>query len=140
MKDAVVVPQIEVENGVFSILGQINDKESIAFIVDTGSDAVIISNEKAHKLKLKTLGKLRNRYITFGKVKFDTSSLDSLAFGSLLMKNVEVEYPDKPFKYTTQLGMNILSHFRVLLDYPQHMAYFKPITPATDAPKASDKR
>ena len=132
MKNAIAVPLLkDVDDSLFILSGKINDAGQAKFLIDTGSDAVVISKEMADKLKLKPAENAHERNITFGKARFDTAIVASLSFDTLQLKDVAVEYPHKRIKYTTQLGMSILSKYLLLLDYPQRMAYFKPIAPAS---------
>ena len=134
MADAIAVPLVLPDVLAFQVEGTINNQEKVNFLLDTGSDTVVITTETAQKLHLKPT-KSQRGYTTIGKIKFDVAQVETISFGSLVLKDIEAQYPHRRIDYTTQLGMSVLSKYRLLVDYAQHMAYFKPVAPTADAPE-----
>jgi predicted aspartyl protease len=132
MQKAIVVPRVNRDRGVFSIAGAVTTRVQADFEVDTGSDETCIASAMVRQLKLKPNAPPHLRSAFVGIYSEETALLAGLAFGDhgeLALHNVQVSYPQKSDQSDQPylLGMNWLSEFRLLLDYPQERAYFLPL-------------
>jgi|GEM_PF-3122365 len=110
-------------------------------LVDTGSDQTYLSASLAAQLHLKPQGNgLLSTF--YGPVPTSYTVGPTLRFGEITLGDLPVNYVDKPEAISpfnnNVLGLDVLSYFRVLLDYPGGKIYFQPSTagaapPATEA-------
>ncbi len=99
--------------------------------IDTGAYATQISAKAARALHLSPIG---SPIINGGLRKqqeVNLSQIGELRVGALQISDVSVQYPDKddPTGVIPTLGANILSRYKVLLDFPGKKMYLQPIPP-----------
>ena len=111
MAGAFAVPQVSPEAFAFLIDGTINNQEKVIFVLDTGSSTVIVSNQTAQKLHFKPFKSHITGATVKGTFDFDRTRIDMIAFGPLVLKNLDAEYPHKSIDYTSQIGRNVLSEY-----------------------------
>ena len=100
-------------------------------MLDTGSNLTYISGTLADQLHLKPQG--HGSVSTFyGPIATSNATAYSLQFGEISLGDLWVNYVDEPKIVSpfnnNVLGLDILSYFRVLLDYPDGKIYFQPST------------
>ena len=94
-------------------------------LLDTGSNATGISTVLAEKLHLNPsgLGMQHDIYIT--KV-VSTGQVDMLHLGDLTLRDVSITVRATSENLPSLLGMDILSNYRVLMDFPAKKMYLQP--------------
>lgn|GEM_PF-4162778 len=119
--------QNEGESREFFVAVQIDNALTIPLFVDTGSQRTKVSLEFQKKLKDKRLKQSGLESIGIGReVSFQVATCD-LALADEVIKNVEVAF----FKqsdldnFPGVLGMDVMSQFIVLLDFPAKKAYLR---------------
>ena len=119
---------IKVTNGSNSAEGEM--------MLDTGSDQTYISGILANQLHLKpqSHGPVSTFY---GPIATSDATVSSLQFGEITLTDFPVNYVDEPKIVSTfnnnVLGLEVLSRFQVLLDYPDGKIYFR-LSPVEAAP------
>lgn len=102
-------------------------------ILDTGSARTVISPVLAAQLDLKpTLENIASTAFLDKKNYLSTASIDQFAVGGLVLNNQSVEYSSQRAydkNVPLSLGMDILSNYRVLMDFPAKKMYLQPNTP-----------
>lgn len=105
-----------------------------SLLVDTGAGGTLISEDTARQLKLQPISDNRNSPTLFGNIVVRQAYLPTLFLGSLSVNNLLLRYtPDISASFGTHIGMDVLSQFRVLLDYKQKKMYLKPIVAPASA-------
>ena len=103
------------------------------FIVDTGANHSRLSYALSQQLQLSPLpGSLSSATTVDGPVGSAASVLETLKVGQFTISNHLIGYPtqDKPGQFSPSiLGMDKLSRFRVLMDFPAKKMYLQPVTP-----------
>ena len=109
--------------------GQLHESESAT--IDTGGYATQISAEAAHALHLSPIGSSIPSPGLRKQQEVNLSQVGGLGVGNLQISDVPVQYPDKddPFRVVPILGADILSRYKVLVDFPGKKIYFQPIPP-----------
>lgn len=130
---ALVVPVTDPDSSIlYSVQGQFQNGSNVAaekMQVDTGSDFSLISASTAETLKLVPDVKQKANLIR-SKVVLLRAKVPSIQFGDLTLYGYPVYYYDKEDStYPLSLGMDILSRYRVLLDYAHGTLSLKPTTP-----------
>jgi predicted aspartyl protease len=105
-----------------------------AMVLDTGSNVTQISDATAQVLHLKIIGQQQqvNAYRTR---MVDISSVPRLDLGNLELSGLSAVVSPISTEEPPVLGMDILSHFRVLIDFPGGKMYLQPS--AATVPKAT---
>ena len=98
-------------------------------LVDTGSDITNISEDLAEKLDMKVLGRKESK-TAHGLVVSATTVADELSLGSLTMRTFPLVIRPALQHLPPSLGMDILSNYRVLMDFPGKKMYLQPNTAA----------
>ena len=99
--------------------------QQVSLAIDTGSDITEISRSTAQSLHLKKTGQQRQHGLE-GLFNTTGTQVSALILGSLRLKDVQVSYQDKKDPDVV-LGMDILSHYLLLLDFPAKTMYLQPI-------------
>ena len=99
--------------------------QQVSLAIDTGSDITDIPRSSVQSLHLKKTGQ-QHQYGIYGMSVHNKTQVSALTLGSLRLKAVPVFYQDKKDAYVV-LGMNILSHYLLLLDFPAKTMYLQPI-------------
>lgn len=126
------------KDGIFRIHARFNDKEEEDIGLDTGAALTALSLQIVRKLKLKDTAKGKPQYTLFGAAKTNEAHLQTLTLGKLIVKDFDVQYQTghDTRGFFPHIGMDVLSHFRFLLDAPAGKLYLKPIEAAKpDAPE-----
>ena len=94
--------------------------------IDTGSDRTIISGSLAKQLRLTPTD--RNRVINYdGPTILDVAPVASAAFGDRTVSDFPVEYQSDPHTFSTPtLGLDALSGYLILIDFPGGKLYLQP--------------
>lgn len=113
------------ENGLF--LSAHFNGQTEALLLDTGGANTSISAGLAKRLAL-SLDKEPKKYQGVnGIVAVETIHVGQVEVGKTALKNMAVIYPKaEEQSLTPKLGMDYLSKFRVLLDFPQKRLYLQP--------------
>ena len=134
------VPLAQEEKGaVFTALAQAANGTSHrqdAFVIDTGAAHSRLSYPLAQQLKLTPLQSHASPVPTLsGPINYNVAVLETLRLGRFTIGNHLIAYPDQtgPGQYSpSSLGMDKLSRFRVLLDFPAKKMYLQPVASLTD--------
>ena len=94
-------------------------------LVDTGSDITNISENLAEKLDMKVLGEKKSK-TAHGLVVSATTVADELSLGDLTMRTFPLVIRPSLQRLPPSLGMDILSGYRVLMDFPGGKMYLQP--------------
>lgn len=114
-------------------------------MLDTGSNLTYISGILADQLHLKpqSHGPVSTFY---GPIATSDAIVSSLRFGEIILTDFPVNYVDEPKIVSpfnnNVLGLEVLSRFQVLLDYPDGRIYFQfsPAKASSAAPPTMDAR
>lgn len=98
--------------------------------LDTGSKWTVISRKSAEKLRLNALKRDIRVGTVLGSIKHDQAILDSLVVGPRTLAALPVLYPassqdQDSLAAGTSLGMDVLSRYRILMDFPGGNVYFE---------------
>ena len=106
-------------------------KQSEDFILDTGSNQTVVSNTAAEHLGLKITEEQQVTNAYSDNVRVGVSSVDNLQIGNIKLNGhaIGVAFNTKPLPPV--LGMDILSGYRVLMDFPAKKMYLQSNTAAT---------
>ncbi len=101
-------------------------QRDVTLAVDTGGARTLISPQDARALDLEPTRIALPQRSIFGNLKVNEATLQALEFGGLRLPNFPVRYlaqehPNMP----PHLGFDVLSHYRLLIDYPANMLYLK---------------
>ena len=109
--------------------GQWHSSESAT--IDTGGYATQISAKAARALHLSPIGSPTLSLGLRKQQEVNLSQIGELQVGGLQISDVPIQYPDKddPFRVVPILGADILSRYKVLMDFPGKKIYFQPIPP-----------
>ena len=129
MQDAVALPRANKTPGSFDIqvrLSNARGQRDVTLAVDTGGARTLIAPQDARALDLEpTCIALPQRSI-FGSLKVNEATLQTLEVGGLRLSDLSVRYltQDHP-NMPPHLGLDVLSRYRLLIDYPAKMLYLK---------------
>jgi predicted aspartyl protease len=125
--DAVVLPLTRKTFGWYGQATETNQGVSSEedILVDTGSDGTTISEATAQKLRLK-LGNQQKVTGFSDSTIVNTGTLDTLSLGQISVFKVPVTIRAIPPFVAPLLGMDILSGYRVLMDFPAKKMYLQP--------------
>lgn len=130
---AFVVPVSDPDQvALYWVQGQLQNglsSDAERMMVDTGSDGTIISNRAANALKL-TPDTTQKATLLSGSATLFRAKIPSVCFGDLILHDFPVYYYEKDnLQNPVSLGMDVLSGYRVLLDYAHGSMYLKPTVP-----------
>ena len=111
--------QVDLKNNTVSL--QVN------LLLDTGSDLTAIPRDAAQKLSLVSLRQLPQAGLS-ANFTVNEARLQRLSLGNLDVKNQLVTYGIEA-DHSPRLGLDILSHYKVLLDFPAKKMYLQPVQP-----------
>ena len=111
-------------------------------VVDTGNNLTSLSKQDAQRLGLDSLSRRDQATLMTGGIDVHSAVLPLLTildhqgdYSSVRAEGLEVIYPKGKFPdyAPPSVGMNVLSHYRVLLDFPEKKMYLLPAVakPAT---------
>ena len=107
-------------------------------LLDTGSNKTIIPAEWAKSLKLVPYAQVKS-YSFFGESVLGLALAREVSIGHLKVPSPIIAYPSREeVKKTPVLGLNVLSRYRVLMDFPHRKLYLEPRVAATVAPTGED--
>lgn len=134
MDDALVLPVADITGGGFQfacpvVLVSGADRVQSNLVVDTGASGTIISERIARQIQLQPVSDDRNSPTLFGNIAVRQAYLPTLSLGSLGVNNLLIRYTQSlSASFPAHVGLDVLSKFRMLLDYKQMKMYLKPIT------------
>ena len=144
MDDALTLPITDTAAGGFGFACPVvmaNGANSVQenLVVDTGAAGTIISGQTARQLQLQPISDNRKSPTLFGNLAVRQAYLPTLSLGSLSVNNLLLRYTEGlSGSFPAHIGLDVLSHFRILLDYTQKKMYLKPIVaPASAAPRTA---
>jgi len=100
--------------------------------LDTGSDSTYVSEQLAKKIKLKMRDQQGNKIIYGADVVADAKT-DKLSLGDLTLRDFLIAIRPASEKLPPSLGMDVLSGYRVLIDFPGGKMYIQPNPAAVPA-------
>jgi predicted aspartyl protease len=118
----------------FGLDVKLNDHPALLQI-DTGASGLLISRSVANRAGLKQFSQTEVGGIgSEGRKAAYTAFADDIKIGSLEFKDCEVEVIDKGNMLDIDglIGMDVLSHFLVTLDYPMRKLLLAPLPPRPD--------
>ena len=127
-----IVPITKKEDGHWYVEAQITNDgmtASEALVLDTGSNITEISDTTAQILHLKIIGQ-QQQVNSYRTRMVDISNITALRFGNLNLSGPSVVVSPISTTEPPILGMNILSGFRVLIDFPGKKMYLQSNTTA----------
>ena len=129
MQDALQLPRANRTPGSFDVRVRLNDQRDVELAVDTGGAHTLISPGDARLLQLEPTRVSFKQPSIFGTLKANEARLRSLTFGSehvmdMTVRYLQQEHPNLP----PHLGLDVLSRYRMLIDYPANIIYLKPVT------------
>lgn len=106
-------------------------------VLETGASSSYISGDMAKRIHLTPQSHGPTSGYN-GPISTSDATVSSFQFGEITLADLSVSYVDKPKIASAAnnniLGLDVLSSFRVLLDYPASKIYFR-LLPQEDAPK-----
>lgn len=136
MADAVAVPitDLTTNNGFefASPVDMVNGSDRVQqnILIDTGGKTTTISEDTAQRLHLHPVSGDITSPTLFGNIARKRAYLPTLYIGGLSVNNLPLLYTrDITKSFGTHLGLDVLTQFRVLLDFKQQIMYLKPIVP-----------
>ena len=133
----------------YSVPVQISDGSHISqqnLLLDTAGGVTIFPSEASRLLTLQVQGTMPLSKPTYGSHRVNIVQAPTLQIGSLRLHNQTVEvFQDStadggPAGKTAALGLDILSGYRVLMDFGAKKMYFKPNIPQIKIGAPQDKR
>ena len=127
LKQPYIVPMEKKDDGRWYVEAQVvNDGITAleAMVLDTGSNITQISDTTAQALHLKINGQ-QQQVNSYRTRMVGVSSVETLRFGDLNLSGPSVVVSPISTNEPPILGMNILSHFRVLIDFPGGKMYLQ---------------
>ena len=129
MQDALAFPRANKTAGSFDIAVRLRSsrgQRDVTLVVDTGGARTLIAPQDARALDLEPSRIALPQRSVFGNLKVNEATLQTLEIGGLRLPNFPVRYltqehPNMP----PHLGLDVLSHYRLLIDYPAKMLYLK---------------
>lgn len=111
----------------------INGKGPFRFVIDSGAGFVVVSEEVASKLKLRRVAEGGTSRGVSGTGRFSIiyGVLDRLEMGQMAMDSVptyirKIHDTSTRAKIDGYIGLSVLSHFRVAVDYERRILEFRP--------------
>lgn len=142
MGDAISIPVTKMTGGGYSFscpVGMSSGGQRVQenLLIDTGAIGTLLSEDTARRLGLKPVSGNRDSPTLFGNIVVKQAYLADLSFGSLSVKNLLLRYSSGLSEsFPAHIGLDVLSQFRVLLDFKQKVMYLKPIViPVFAAPR-----
>jgi predicted aspartyl protease len=128
MSDAVAIQQASSDAYVSFFSVRFNDQVQENLALDTGAAATVIPSRTAHQLRLSPVGQSEENPTFYGTFRFDAAPVRTLALGSLVLRDYAVYFPKREIQhFAPHIGMDILSKYRVLMDFPEGMLYLQPV-------------
>lgn len=129
MQDAFAFPRANKTPGSFDITVRLRSPRGlrdVTLAVDTGGARTLIAPQDARALDLEPTRIALPQRSIFGSLKVNEAALQTLEIGGLRLSDFPVRYltqehPNMP----PHLGLDVLSHYRLLIDYPAKTLYLK---------------
>jgi predicted aspartyl protease len=119
MDGAVEIPMVDRSGDLcYQVGAKLNGGVEEAFLLDTGAHRTMISRAAARKLKLK--GKPSGKAwfpLEHRQVETLEARLSTFEIGGLTLRDVVVDFPSSDVDAPVLLGRDILTRFRVMVDY-----------------------
>lgn len=112
------------------INGSTNISENL--LLDTGTDTTEVSDQLAEAVHLKPTGQIKWDDF-YGSNIVSTSRIEALQLGDLVLRNFPIKIQSGSTNSLSSLGMDILSNYRVFIDFPAKKMYLQPNTAAVPA-------
>ncbi len=127
MEGAIVLPRANKTPGSFDIAVRLNDQADVNLAVDTGGAHTLLDIAQARLLELRPTRLGFRQPSVFGDLKANEARLSALVFGGLRVSDLPVRYLQSPHpNLPPHLGLDVLTHYRMLIDYPARKLYLKP--------------
>ena len=128
MQNSTLLPNVSNRNYAVYVDVTLNNTVQTSMMLDTGAPDTHLPAKILQPLHLKS----SKRRTDFAGVAGDTHEtsviVEHFAMGPLLLTNREIFSPQsKSENKLTELGMDILTRYRILIDYPGKKVYFKPV-------------
>jgi predicted aspartyl protease len=128
MQDAILLPRANDTPGRFDVRVRLDDQLDVTLSIDTGGAHTLIAPASARLLELEPTRTGFKQPSIFGEISTNEARLHSLSFGNQRVTDIPVRYlqqehPNLP----PHLGLDVLHNYRMLIDYPAHKLYLKPI-------------
>lgn len=118
----------------YSVPVRINDLFTVNSILDSGANASLVARPVAAHLGLQPLRVRASARTVHGEGAMHAASVEALAIGggpAVRPADGLMFWPrSSKDEGVTLLGLDVLSQFRVLIDFPAHRAYFLPLEEA----------
>ncbi|MFN3653622.1 MAG: TIGR02281 family clan AA aspartic protease [Armatimonadota bacterium] len=123
------IPITRASGGLFWLLVNFGGIEQAA-VLDTGSSITFITGEMAEALRLKPDGLIEPYSSGFSAERLRRTRIPTIRIGPHTISGPEVAYLEgEGAASPITLGMNVLSQFRMLIDFPNRNLYLAPLTP-----------
>ncbi len=131
MLDATVLPKATADGFYFPLAVRLNDQVDVNLPIDTGGAMTYLPLKVVQQLNLKPSSRPEEIDTLYGKLKTKYAIVQTLAIGPLVFKDIEIQYAEHDQAFLpTHIGMDILSKYHLLIDYPANKLYLKPAQPA----------
>jgi hypothetical protein len=118
---------MKVDDSTASVTATLNQVEKSELIIDSASEFTAIEPDTAKRLRLKPIGVVKDQRSAYGDFQVRSANLNALTIGTLSLDNQLIDYPTKANRAVpARLGLDILSRYKVLLDFPAATIYFSP--------------
>ena len=130
---AMALPITQRENGTYTVPGVFSSSSSqisTRLLLDTGAAETSVSASIARSLDLKP-GAEQSNGSFWGQINYTQTEVSALQIGDLKLRNLPVDYAaNGDVRFPCGLGMDILSHYRMLLDFSSKKMYLQSNLPA----------
>jgi predicted aspartyl protease len=114
----------------FTIPVRVNGTEESNLVVDTGAAITTLSERSVRKLALKPEKVFKNYPSFSGKLTLNQAKVNKISFGPFEAANLNIYYPSHDTsEFRPCIGLDVLTKFQMLLDFPHKVIYLKPTTP-----------
>jgi predicted aspartyl protease len=101
--------------------------------IDTGAQGTSVPAEFARRLALPPAKQSLKETSLYSTVTLETINVGTVAVGDNVLKDVPIHYSKEQIpRLSSVLGMDVVSKFRVLLDFPQKRLYLQPVQSKTE--------
>lgn len=125
------LPLLDNSNNVYSVQVRLDNNSTsrqVDLLLDTGSQTTTVPRRAALDLSLVPLGKIPQANHSGSYYTVQVVRPQALTLGDLRLQQPSVNYSDNP-DCVPRLGLDILSSYRVLIDFPAKKMYLQPAEP-----------